>query len=63
VNTAREGRNYFKVEATFDADPGPRLRPGMQGVAKIHVDERKLAWIWTRSFVDWLRLSLWAWLP
>ena len=63
VNSAREGRNYFKVEASFDADPGPRLRPGMQGVAKIQVDERNLAWIWTRSFVDWLRLWLWTWLP
>jgi RND family efflux transporter MFP subunit len=63
VNTAREGRNYFKVEATLDTDPGDRLRPGMQGVAKIHVDERKLVWIWTRSFTDWLRLWLWSWLP
>jgi len=63
VNTAREGRNYFKVEALLDADAGERLRPGMQGVAKIHVDERKLVWIWTRSFTDWLRLWLWSWLP
>jgi multidrug efflux pump subunit AcrA (membrane-fusion protein) len=63
VNTAREGRNYFKVEAALDADAGERLRPGMQGVAKIHVDERKLVWIWTRSFTDWLRLWLWSWLP
>ncbi len=63
VNTAREGRNYFKVEAVLNADAGPRLRPGMQGVAKIHVDERKLVWIWTRSFTDWLRLWLWSWLP
>jgi len=63
VNTAREGRNYFKVEAVFEADAGPRLRPGMKGVAKIHVDERKLVWIWTRSFTDWLHLWLWSWLP
>jgi biotin carboxyl carrier protein len=63
INVAREGRNYFKVEAVLDADPGPRLRPGMQGVAKIHVDERKLVWIWTRSSIDWLRLWLWSWIP
>jgi hypothetical protein len=63
LNTAREGRNYFKVEALLDADASERLRPGMQGVAKIHVDERKLVWIWTRSFTDWLRLWLWSWLP
>src|SRR5207253_1031694 len=23
----------------------------------------RLAWIWTRNFTNWLRLSLWAWLP
>jgi hypothetical protein len=63
VNTAREGRNYFRVEAAVDADALARLRPGMQGVAKIHVDERKLVWIWTRGFTDWLRLWLWSWLP
>lgn len=63
VNTAREGRNYFKVEAVLDAEAAARLRPGMQGVAKIHVDERKLVWIWTRGFTDWLRLWLWSWLP
>jgi biotin carboxyl carrier protein len=63
VNSAREGRNYFKVEAVLDADPGARLRPGMQGVAKVHVDERKLVWIWTHGFTDWLRLWLWSWLP
>ena len=51
-------------------DPKPALAkydgqslPGMQGVAKIHIDERKLVWIWTRSTTDWLRLWLWSWLP
>ena len=33
------------------------------GLGKIHVEERKLVWIWTRSFVDWVRLWLWSWLP
>jgi RND family efflux transporter MFP subunit len=63
VNTPRDGRNYFKVEAVFDTAAGARLRPGMQGVAKIQIDERKLVWIWTRSLTDWLRLWLWSWLP
>ena len=63
VNIAREGRNFYRVEATLE-DPGKaQLRPGMQGVGKIMVDERKLAWIWTRSFVDWMRLWMWSWLP
>ena len=33
----------------------------MTGVGKIHVEERRLVWIWTRSFTDWLRLKLWSW--
>jgi len=40
----------------------PTLRPGMDGVAKVHVGERKLVWIWTHSLFDWLRLNIWSWL-
>ena len=63
VNTAKDGRNFFRVEAVLDAGAGERLRPGMEGVGKVYVEERKLVWIWTRNFVDWLRLWLWSWLP
>jgi len=63
VNTAKEGRNFFRVEATLDADAGSRLRPGMEGIGKIYVEERKLIWIWTHRFTDWLRLKIWSWLP
>jgi RND family efflux transporter MFP subunit len=62
VNLAQEGRNLFRVEARLDGDAG-RLRPGMSGVGKIHIDERKLAWIWTRTATDWVRLKLWSLLP
>jgi RND family efflux transporter MFP subunit len=62
VSTAEEGRNFFRVEAQID-DVEDRLRPGMEGIGKIHVDERRLIWIWTRNFVSWLRVSLWTWLP
>jgi hypothetical protein len=62
VNVAQEGRNLFRVEARLEGDAG-RLRPGMAGVGKIHVEERKLVWIWTRSLTDWVRLKLWSWLP
>ena len=31
-----------------------RLRPGMEGVAKVEVDERRLISIWTRRLIDWL---------
>lgn len=63
VNTAKEGRNFFRVEAELDQSPGARLRPGMEGVGKIDIEERKYVWIWTHSLVDWARLWLWSWLP
>lgn len=63
VSTAREGRNYFRVEAELDSGTGARLRPGMEGVAKVTVDDRRLAWIWTRELFNWIRLKLWAWTP
>jgi RND family efflux transporter MFP subunit len=62
VNSTRDGRNRFRVEATLDDPPG-RLRPGMEGVGKVEIDERKLVWIWTHSLVDRARLWLWSALP
>ena len=62
VATADDGRNFFRVEARLEG-PTPALRPGMEGVAKIEVGERRLIWIWTHSLVDWLRLWIWTWLP
>ena len=62
VSTPAEGRNYFRVEAGLERTPDA-LRPGMEGVGKVLVGERNLAWIWTRRLVDWVRLKLWAWWP
>ena len=62
VSTADEGRNYFRVEAQLD-EKIERLRPAMEGVGKIEVDDRLLIWIWTHDIVDWVRLTMWAWLP
>ena len=61
VAVAREGRNFFRVEASLDGH-APKLRPGMEGVAKIHAGTHARVWIWTRRFVDWLRLKSWVWL-
>jgi multidrug efflux pump subunit AcrA (membrane-fusion protein) len=61
VALAREGRSYFRVEAMLVRN-SDRLRPGMEGVAKVDTGQRKLFWIWTHKFVDWLRLTLWTWL-
>ena len=62
VATAEDGRNFFRVDARLE-QLTPALRPGMEGVAKIEVGERRLIWIWTHSLVDWLRLWIWTWLP
>lgn len=62
VATAEEGRNYFRVEASL-SNASERLRPGMNGVAKIDIGERKLIWIWTHRLVDWLKLWIWSWTP
>ncbi|MCZ6831911.1 MAG: HlyD family efflux transporter periplasmic adaptor subunit [Gammaproteobacteria bacterium] len=61
VSTPRDGNNYFRVEASLNA-PAEELRPGMQGVAKIDIEQRRLIWIWTHRLVDWLRLWFWSWL-
>lgn len=60
VSTPQDGRNFFRVEARLEGAP-VRLRPGMEGVGKVDVGERKLLWAWTHSFVEWLQLSLWQW--
>lgn len=62
VSTAKEGRNFFRVEATLD-QPHYRLHPAMEGAGKIEIDRRLLVWIWTHQVVDWIRLTLWTWLP
>ena len=62
VSVVEEGRNYFRVEAAARGGI-EKLRPGMEGVGKIHVEERKLIWIWTHKIVHWLRMWVWSWWP
>ncbi|MCD2452318.1 HlyD family efflux transporter periplasmic adaptor subunit [Methylicorpusculum oleiharenae] len=62
VSETQEGRNYFRVEAQLE-NKLDFLRPGMEGVGKIRIGERKIIWIWTKNLLDWLRLSLWTWWP
>ena len=58
----KNGRNVFRVEAQLTDNP-ERLRPGMEGIAKIDVDRRLLIAIWARPLIDWARVRGWAWLP
>ncbi len=62
VSEASEGRNYFRIEAEMQ-DPPARIQPGMEGVAKIGVGQRRQIWIWGHEIVDWMRLTLWRWTP
>ncbi len=62
VATAREGHNYFRVEAILQEDSS-RLRPGMEGIGKVNIERRNLFWIWTHEIVDWCRLKIWKYYP
>jgi multidrug resistance efflux pump len=62
ISTAREGLNCFRVEAKLAGSPA-RLRPGMEGVGKISVDQRKLFSIWSRELREWVRIQVWSWWP
>ncbi|MCP5374473.1 MAG: HlyD family efflux transporter periplasmic adaptor subunit [Hyphomicrobiales bacterium] len=62
VAMAQEGRNFFRVEAELD-DSDVKLRPGMEGVAKVSIEERPLVWVWARRLIEWARLFIWKWTP
>lgn len=63
ISKAEEGVNYFRVESRLTENNLTRLRPGMEGVGKIDVDQRKLIWIWTHKIVHWVRMFFWSWWP
>ena len=63
LSTAEEGRNYFRVESRLEGELSQLLRPGMEGVGKINIEERKLIWIWTYKITHWLRMFFWSWWP
>jgi len=62
VTTQVDGYNVFRVEALVTGTTD-RLRPGMEGIGKVTVGRRSLLWIFTHNFTDWLRLTLWNWMP
>lgn len=63
IATAEEGTNFFRIEASLTEGDLTKLRPGMEGVGKIFIDQRKLIWIWTHKVVHWLRMFVWSWWP
>lgn len=54
----RDGRNVYVAEADVEARDG-WLRPGMEGVAKVHMGPRRIYWIALHRALDWLRLNFW----
>jgi RND family efflux transporter MFP subunit len=59
VSSAKDGRNVFLVEADLHGS-NDKLRPGMQGIAKITVGERNLLWILSHKLMERIRLLLWS---
>ena len=62
VAQAGDGQNGFEVIGSVDSRDS-RLRPGMEGVAKIEIGRRNIGWIWTHSLFDWLRVKIWSLAP
>ncbi len=61
VATTREGRNFFEVEAELLNPAQHSLRPGLEGVAKIHAGKQSFIWIWTHRVWDAIRMAVWSW--
>lgn len=52
----------YRVEARL-VENYAALRPGMQGIAKIDIDQRSYWWIYLHDLFDLIRLWAWRWLP
>lgn len=61
VAEAHDGKMRFKVDAAL-LETSPRLRPGMEGLAKIDAGEARIVWIWFRTLLHWVRVQSWAYL-
>lgn len=55
----RDDGNVFLVRGDFEGDVQDWWRPGMSGLCKLHVGERRLIWIFTHRTIDFLRMWLW----
>jgi hypothetical protein len=52
----------YRVEAGL-VEKLTALRPGMQGIARIDIDERSYLWIYLHELFDLIRFWAWRWLP
>jgi multidrug resistance efflux pump len=56
----RDGNNVFVAEADIRAVDDHWLRPGMEGVAKINVGQRRIWWLALHKIIDYARMGLWV---
>jgi multidrug resistance efflux pump len=54
----KEGSNVFTVYA-IPSETSPSWRPGMAGEARVDVEKRTIAWIWSHRLIEFVRLKLW----
>jgi RND family efflux transporter MFP subunit len=54
----KEGSNVFLVYADLP-DKADGWRPGEAGEAKVDIEHRTWAWIWTHRLIDFIRLKTW----
>jgi hypothetical protein len=60
LGTPKEGNNVFTVYGDIDKDKiNPSWRPGMAGEARVDVDKRTWAWIWSHRLMEFIRLKTW----
>lgn len=57
-----DGKTTYRVVALLDHS-APELQHGMQGVARVEIEERSLWSVWLTPMFDRLRLMLWSWWP
>jgi RND family efflux transporter MFP subunit len=60
MTESADGRTFYRAEGELEEIP-PQLRPGMEGIGKIHIGEAKLVWQWSRGLLHWLRTWYWSW--
>ena len=56
----KDGASYFIAEGELQTKH-QQLQPGMEGIGKVLIDERKRVSIWSREAQAWLRLKAWSW--
>jgi RND family efflux transporter MFP subunit len=58
MGDVQEGANTFRVYANLE-QIDPAWLPGMIGEARLEIEKKPLAWVWTHRLIDWLRLKTW----